>query len=181
MDANAGRSEGAVMNHTTMDLEGDREIVIRRAFNGPARIVFDAWTNPELVRRWWAPKSHRVSVASCEAEVRAGGHYRYVLELASGDRFAFSGRYLEVTPPSRLVYTEIFEPAAAGGSEATANVITVTFEERNGKTELVSRTLCQSKEIRDTILESGMEHGMREAMDQLDRLVAELEAGAVNL
>ena len=113
MDANAGRSDGAVMNHTTMDLEGDREIVIRRAFNGPARIVFDAWTNPELVRRWWAPKSHRVSVASCEAEVRAGGHYRYVLELASGDRFAFSGRYLEVTPSSRLVYTEIFEPAGA--------------------------------------------------------------------
>jgi uncharacterized protein YndB with AHSA1/START domain len=176
MAADAGRSEAALMNQTTMDLEGDREIVIRRTFNGPARIVFDAWTKPELVRRWWAPKSHRVSLASCDAEVRVGGQYRYVLEFDSGKRFAFSGRYLEVTPPSRLVYTEIFEPTAAGTQpDEEGVVITVTFEDRDGKTHLVSRSLCPSKEVRDTILASGMEHGMRETMDQLEQLIASLQ------
>jgi uncharacterized protein YndB with AHSA1/START domain len=176
MAADAGRSETALMNQTTMDLEGDREIVIRRTFNGPAHIVFDAWTKPELVRRWWAPKSHRVSLASCDAEVRVGGQYRYVLEFDSGKRFAFSGRYLEVTPPSRLVYTEIFEPTAAGTQpDEEGVVITVTFEDRDGKTHLVSRSLCPSKEVRDTILASGMEHGMRETMDQLEQLIASLQ------
>jgi len=92
-------SEPAPMNQTTMKIESDREIVIARIFNGPARIVFDAWTRPELVRRWWAPKSHRVSVASCEADVRAGGTYRYVLRLETGAEIGFSGQYTEVTPP----------------------------------------------------------------------------------
>ena len=175
MAANAGRSEAALMNQTTMELEGDREIVIRRAFNGPARIVFDAWTKPELVRRWWAPKSHKVSVVSCDADVRVGGHYRYVLQLDAGNRFAFSGKYVDVTPSSRLVYTEIFEPTAGGVQPDEEGIlITVTFEERDGKTYLVSRSLCPSTEVRDTILSSGMEHGMRESMDQLEELIASL-------
>jgi uncharacterized protein YndB with AHSA1/START domain len=175
MGADDGRNEAALMNQTTMELEGDREIVIRRTFNGPARIVFDAWTKPELVRRWWAPKSHRVSVVSCDAEVRVGGHYRYVLRLESGKEFAFSGTYAEVTPPSRLVYTEVFEPTAAGAQPGdTGILITVTFAERDGKTDMVSRSTCPSKEVRDTILASGMEHGMRETMDLLDELVASL-------
>ena len=76
MAANEGRSEAALMNLTTMTLEGDREIVITRTFNGPARIVFDAWTRPELVRRWWAPKSRGVSIVACDADVRVGGSYR---------------------------------------------------------------------------------------------------------
>jgi uncharacterized protein YndB with AHSA1/START domain len=127
------------------------------------------------VSRWWAPKSHRVSVVGCDADVRVGGHYRYVLRLETGGQFAFSGTYTEVTPHSRLVYTQIFEPTASGANpEDPALVITVTFAEQDGKTHLVSHSLCPSKDVRDTILASGMEHGMRETMDQLDDLVASL-------
>lgn len=163
------------MNRTTMELEGDREIVITRTFSGPPRIVFDAWTKPELVRRWWAPASLGVSMISCDADVRAGGSYRYVLQLPTGNQFAFSGTYSEVTPHSRLVYTEKFEPTASGAPAEDAGVIiTVTFDEQDGKTHVVSRSLCPSKEVRDTILESGMEHGMRETWDALDDLVASL-------
>lgn len=169
-------SEAAPMNQTSMELKGDREIVIARTFNGPARIVFDAWTKPELVRRWWAPKSHRASVVSCDASVRVGGHYRYHLRLDNGNEFAFSGRYTEVTPHSRLVYTEIFEPTAAGAKPGDAEVIiTVTFDEEDGKTHLVSHSMCPSKDVRDAIIASGMEHGMRETMDQLEELVASLQ------
>jgi uncharacterized protein YndB with AHSA1/START domain len=162
-------------NHTTMELKGDREIVIARAFNGPAQIVFDAWTKPELVRRWWAPQPRHVGVVECEADVRSGGYYRYVLQLENGHRFAFSGTYHDVTPPTRLEYTQIYEPTAAGAQpDDPAVIITVTFEERDGKTYLVSRSLCPTKDVRDAIIASGMESGMRETMDQLDELVASL-------
>ncbi|MGH7587624.1 MAG: SRPBCC family protein [Gemmatimonadota bacterium] len=158
------------MNRTSMKVKSDREIVIERAFNGPARIVFEAWTKPELVRRWWAPKSRGVTVVGCDADIRVGGSYRYVLRLDTGDEIAFSGRYIEVTPHSRLVYTQIFEPMADAG-EAT---ITATFDERDGRTHLVSHEMYPSKEALDAALESGMEQGMRETMDQLDELVASL-------
>lgn len=168
-------SEGTLMNETSLELRGDREIVITRTFNGPAQIVFDAWTAPELVRRWWAPNSHRGSMVGCDADVRPGGHYRYVLRLHNGNEFAFTGKYSEVTPYSRLVYTQIFEPTAAGANPGDPEVIiTVTFDEQDGRTHLVSHSLCPSKEVRDAIIDSGMEHGMRETMDQLDELVASL-------
>lgn len=168
-------SEPTTMNRTTLELRGDREIVITRTFNGPPHIVFDAWTKPELVSRWWAPKSRGVSVASCTVDARAGGGYRYVLRLANGNQLAFSGVYTEVTRPSRLVYTERFEPTADGVQPGDPeNIITVTFEDRGGKTHLVSSTMCPTKELRDMIMETGMEHGMRESMDQLDELVASL-------
>jgi uncharacterized protein YndB with AHSA1/START domain len=168
-------SEAVPMNQTSMELRGDREIVITRTFNGPPRIVFDAWTKPELVRRWWAPGTHGDSMASCDADVRVGGSYRYVLRLDSGSQFAFSGKYMEVTPHSRLVYTEIFEPTASGANPDDVGVIvTVTLEERDGKTHLVSHSLCPSKDVRDAIIASGMEDGMRKTMDQLDELVATL-------
>lgn len=163
-------SEVVPMNRTSMELVDDREIVIARTFNGPARIVFDAWTKPELVKRWWAPKSRGVSVVGCDADVRVGGTYRYVLRPANGDEIAFSGKYTEVTPHSRLVYTQIFEPMADAGEV----IITVTFDEHDGKTRLVSRELYPSKEVRDIVLATDMEHGMRETMDQLDELVASL-------
>jgi uncharacterized protein YndB with AHSA1/START domain len=173
--AEARVSEPVPMNPTSMELKSDREIVITRTFNGPAPIVFDAWTEPDLVRRWWAPRSHRVAVVGCDAAVRVGGHYRYVLRLETGNEFAFSGRYTEVTPYSRLVYTQIFEPTASGPTGEDAElIITVTFDEHEGRTHLVSHSLCPSKEVRDAILASGMEHGMRETMDQLDELVASL-------
>lgn len=161
-------SSVAQKNHTSMELSGDRELVIRRTFNAPARIVFDAWTKPELVRRWWAPNSHCVSIIECDADVRVGGKYRYVLKRDKGEVFAFSGEYKELTPPSRLVYTQIFEPMAAAGA------VTVTFDEHDGKTQLVSHELYPSKEARAGALASGMEHGMRETMDQLEDLVSGL-------
>jgi uncharacterized protein YndB with AHSA1/START domain len=161
------------MNQTTMELKGDREIVIERTFNGPAHIVFDAWTRPELVARWWAPAG-RATMVSCEAEVRVGGRYRYHLRHAHGD-FAFSGEYLEVTPPSRVVYTEIYEPTASGTKPGDlAITVTVTFTERGGQTHVVSHSQCPTPEVRDAIIASGMESGMRETMDQLEMLVESL-------
>jgi uncharacterized protein YndB with AHSA1/START domain len=162
------------MNRTTMELKGDREIVIERTFDGPAQIVFDAWTRPELVARWWAPASRGVSIVRCEADVRVGGRYRYHLRHGRGD-VAFSGEYLEVTPPSRLVYTQVLEPTASGVEPGAAAITTtVTFTERDGRTHLVSHTICPTPQLRDGIIASGMESGMRETMDLLDTLVASL-------
>lgn len=158
------------MNETTMELQGDREIVITRTFNGPARIVFYAFSQPEYVRRWWAPRSHGVNVAQCEADVRTGGAYRYVLRGRKGEEMAFSGTYTEVVPNTRLVYTQVFEPMAQMGNV----VVTVTFEEHDGKTDLVMHSLYPSKETRDAVIASGMEHGMRETLEQLEALVASL-------
>lgn len=164
----AGRSE------TTLKLVGDRELEITRLFRAPPRIVFEAWTKAELVSRWWAPKS-RAELVECTADVRTGGSYRYVLRnLGGGDTFAFSGSYLEVSPHSRLVYTHVFEPMAQFGS----CTITVTLEPRGDSTLLVSREAYSSAELRATVLETGMEPGMREAMDQFDELVVGLLGGA---
>ena len=166
-------SQIAEVNETSMQLVGSREIVIQRTFNAPARVVFDAWTRPELVTKWWAPASHGVVMVSCEANVEAGGRYRYVMRIPSGERMAFSGRYLEVTPPSRLVFSQVFEPTAGGASDtADAITVTVTFTEDEGRTHLVSHTVCPTAELRDAIIATGMESGMRETMDQLEALVA---------
>ncbi|MCA9727428.1 MAG: SRPBCC family protein [Candidatus Eisenbacteria bacterium] len=151
-----------------MEMRSDREIVISRTFRAPARILFDAWTRADLVSRWWAPKSHGVEIAHCEADVRVGGKYRYVLRKGD-DEFAFSGTYSEVTPPTRLVYSHVFE--AFPDSPVT---VTVTFEELDGETRLVAHEVYPSKEALAGALSSGMEHGMRETMDQLDALVAVL-------
>lgn len=159
-----------MIHETTMQVTGDREIVITRTFNGPARIVFYAFSQPEYVRRWWAPKSHAVGLSSCEADVRTGGAYRYVLRGRNGEELAFSGTYTEVVPNSRLVYTQVFEPMAQMGSV----VITVTFDEHDGKTDLVMHSLYPSKQARDAVIATGMEHGMRETMDQLEDLIASL-------
>jgi uncharacterized protein YndB with AHSA1/START domain len=162
-------SEAKVASQTSMQLNGDREIVIARTFRGPARIVFEAWTKPEFVRRWWAPKSLGCEITGCEGDVRVGGSYRYVTKVRDNE-FAFSGTYSEITPYTRLVYTQIFEPMA----EAGAVIVTVTFAERDGQTRLVAHELYPSKEAREGALASGMEHGMRETMDLLDELVVSL-------
>ncbi|MFZ5890439.1 MAG: SRPBCC family protein [Myxococcota bacterium] len=166
--------ENAVKNQTTLDRTSDREIVITRTFNAPARIVFEAWTKPEFVRRWWAPKSRGVEIVSCDAELRVGGKYRYVLRHEQHGEFAFWGTYREITPNSRLVHTEIFEPAGQQLSDEQGALVTVTFNEIEGRTKMVSRSLFPSKEILDGVLATGMEDGMRETMDQLDELVQAL-------
>jgi uncharacterized protein YndB with AHSA1/START domain len=155
-------------NHTTVERKSERELVVTRTFNAPARIVFEAWTKPELFKRWWAPKSTGASLLSCELDVRVGGGYR--LEFgheAASTPMAFFGRYLEVTPPSRLVWTNDESDDGA--------ITTVTFEEKDGKTLLVMHELYSSKEALDRTL-AGMEGGMPETFTQLDELLVTLGA-----
>jgi uncharacterized protein YndB with AHSA1/START domain len=159
-------------SETVVELEGDRTIVISRTFRGLPRIVFEAWTKPEFVRRWWAPKSRGAEITDCDADVRVGGSYRYVTR-AHGQDFAFSGTYIEVTPHSRLVYTQLFEPMA----EAGAVVVTITFTAEGAHTRMVAHEVYPSKEAREAAVASGMEGGLRETMDQLDHLVVTLAAG----
>lgn len=156
-------------NRTTIERKSERELVVTRVFNGPARIVFEAWTKPELMKLWWAPKSSGVPLLSCEMDVRAGGGYRLEFGQDAASSFAFFGKYLEVTPPSRLVWTNDESEDAA--------VTTVTFEERDGQTLLVLHELYPSKEALDEAL-VGMEDGMPEQFEQLDALLATLDASA---
>ena len=165
MDART-ESEPTPMNRTTVERTSERELVVTRTFNGPARIVFEAWTKPELFKRWWVPKSAGVTLLSCEMDVRVGGGYRLVF-AADPKPVEFFGRYLEVTPPSRLVWTN------DEGGESGA-VTTVTFEERGGKTLLVLHELYASKEALDAGLASGSYDGMNETLDQLDEVLATL-------
>jgi len=160
-------------NRTSMELPSDEEILITRTFRAPADIVFDAWTKPEHVRRWWAPKSRGVTVVQCDVDLRPGGAYRYVLAVGDAPPLAFFGEYREVARPTRLVYTQRFEPSPGEPLPGEA-VITVTFDERDGATTLVAREQYPSKEVRDGVLESGMEDGMRETYEQLDALVMSL-------
>ncbi len=156
-------------NRTTVERKSERELVVTRTFNGPARIVFEAWTKPELLKRWWAPKSFGVSLLSCEADVRVGGTYRFVFGHAASKPMEFFGRYLEVTPHSRLVWTN--DEGGDGGP-----VTTVTFEERGGKTLLVMHDLYPSKEALDGAIASGSTGGMGETFEQLDELLVALGA-----
>jgi uncharacterized protein YndB with AHSA1/START domain len=156
-------------NRTTVERKSERELVVTRTINGPARIVFEAFTKAELLKRWWVPKSSGLSLLSCETDVRVGGSYRLVFDLGASKTMEFYGRYIEVTPHSRLVWTN--EEAEDGGA-----VTTVTFEEKGGKTLLVMHDLYPSKEALDASI-AGMEGGMSESLEQLDELVVTLGAG----
>ena len=151
-------------NLTTVERKSDRELVVTRTFNGPARIVFEAWTKPELFRQWWVPKSMGMSLLSCEMDVRVGGKYR--LEFAHGDSTAaFFGTYKEVMLHSRLVWTN--EESDDGP------VTTVTFAETGGKTLLVMHELYSSKEALDAA-GTGAADAMGETFGQLDELLGAL-------
>ena len=156
-------------NRTIVERKSECELVITRTFNGPARIVFEAWTKPELIKLWWAPKSTGVSLISCEADVRLGGGYRFEFGHEGSKPMAFFGRYIEVTPHARLVWTN--EESDDGA------VTTVTFEEKGGRTLLVMRELYPSKESLDRAI-AGMEGGMPESFAQLDQLLVILGASA---
>ena len=157
-------------NETIMERTSDREIVVTRTFEAPAHIVFDAWTKPELLRRWWAPKSFGVSLFECEQDLRVGGAYRFTFGRDPKDPEVFSGRYLKVDPPSQLILTQVYERMADIGDV----VVTVDFKETEGRTRLTLRQLFPSKEALEGALASGMERGMRVTLDQLDALVAAL-------
>jgi uncharacterized protein YndB with AHSA1/START domain len=149
-------------NHTTVERTSDREFAVTRTFDAPARLVFEAWTKPELLKRWWAPKSMGMSLRSCEMDVRVGGKYRFEFEPHG---MAFFGKYLEVKPHSRLVWTN----EEGDGGEA---VTTLTLEEKDGKTLLVLRERHPSKEAVDEAI--GFGEGLRETFGQLDELLVTL-------
>jgi uncharacterized protein YndB with AHSA1/START domain len=159
----AGKNEReAMMNRTTVERKSERELVVTRSFNGPAHLVFEAWTRAELLMRWWAPKSFGISFISCEVDARTGGAYRFVFgHPASAQPMAFFGRYIEVTPCSRLVWTN--EESGDSGS-----VTTVTFEQRGATTLVVMHDLYPSKEALDEAIASGSTSGCSEQFEQLD-------------
>jgi uncharacterized protein YndB with AHSA1/START domain len=150
-------------NRTTVERTSERELVVTRTFNAPARIVFETWTKPELFMRWWAPKSMGVPLLSCEMDVRTGGKYRLEFGQDASNSRAFFGKYLEVIPPSRIVWTN------DEGEEGA--VTTVTFEEKDGKTLLVLRDLYPSKDALDEAMASGSTSGFDEQFAQLDALL----------
>ena len=154
-----------------MDRTSERELVVTRTIDGPAHIVFEAWTKPELMRRWWVPKSSGLTLLSCEMDVRVGGTYRLVFQVDPTTTMAFFGRYLEVSPPSRLVWTN-------EEGEDDAVVTTVTFDEDQGRTRLVVHDLYPSKEALDSAIASESTAGWAEMLDQLDELLRELRAGS---
>jgi uncharacterized protein YndB with AHSA1/START domain len=163
MDVTREIEQAPMKNPTTVERKSERELVVTRTINGPARLVFEAFTKPELLRQWWVPKSFGVTLLSCEAEVRVGGGYRLV--FGHGDStMAFFGKYLEVTPHSRLVWTN--EEGTDGGA-----VTTVTFEEKAGKTLLVLHELYPSKAALDAEIASGAKGGLPETLEQLDELI----------
>ncbi|WP_437278562.1 SRPBCC family protein [Sorangium sp. So ce375] len=166
MDTRRESEPTTLKNRTTVERKSERELVVTRTVNGPARIVFEAWTKPELFKRWWVPKSAGLSLLSCEMDVRVGGGYRLVFSH-NGSTMDFFGRYLEVTPHSRLVWTN--EEGGEGGA-----VTTVTLEEKGGKTLVVVHDLYPSKE--DLERGAGSTDGMGETFEQLDELLVALGA-----
>jgi len=160
-------SAPTMKNRSIVERKSDRELVVTRTFDAPPRIVFEAWTRPELFMRWWAPKSMGVPLLSCEMDVRPGGAYRVEFGHDASDAMAFFGQYLEAIPPSRLVWTN--------EEDGDAPVTTVTFEEVGGKTLLVLHELYPTKEALDEAI-AGMADGMPEQFAQLDELLVSLGA-----
>jgi uncharacterized protein YndB with AHSA1/START domain len=146
----------------------EREVVVTRTFDAPARLVFEAWSRPELFRKWWVPRSLGMTLRSCELDVRTGGSYRLVFGDDPANPMAFFGKYLEVVPDQRIVWTN--EESGEPGS-----VTTVTFEERDGRTLLVMSELYPTKEALDAA-GTGAQEALHETFGQLDELLAEPSA-----
>lgn len=157
-------------NPTTAERTSERELVVRRTVHGPASLVFEAWTKPELFQRWWVPKSFGLTLLSCELDVRVGGQYRLVFRHGDST-MAFFGTYREVSPPTRLVWTN-------EEGEDGVTVTTVTFDEKDGKTSLVVHDLYPSKEALDAAIASGSTGGMPEQLEQLEALLATFGASS---
>ncbi len=167
MDAR-NESAAPAKRHTSVERASDREVVVRRTIRGPARLVFEAWSKPELMMRWWMPKSVAIPFVSCELDVRTGGTYRFVFKHPDFEQpMAFFGRYIEVVPNEKIVWTN--EESGEGGS-----VSTLTLEERGDDTLLVIRDVYPTKESCDEAMESGAIGGFGEMFDQLEELLASL-------
>ena len=170
MDPARPSDPAAAKARTTVERTSERELVVTRTIDGPARLVFEAWSRPELFQRWWAPKSFGLSLISYEPDVRTGGAYRLVMGHPSSEQpMAFFGRYLDVTPPSRIVWTN-----DEGGEDGA--VTTVTFEEEHGATRVVVHELYPSKQALDEAMASGSTSGWAEQFEQLDALIVILDA-----
>ena len=148
-------------------LPADDQILITREFDAPKHLVYKAYTSPELVSRWWS--GEQGGMTSCEIDLRVGGMWRYVMNTNEGFEVAFHGEYREIVPDERIVTTEVYE----GMADAEA-VVHVTFTEEDGRTTLTVLVQAPSKEIRDAIIDSGMETGMQEAMDALEQVAISL-------
>jgi uncharacterized protein YndB with AHSA1/START domain len=155
------------MDRTKIERTSDQELVVTRNIDGPPDVVFEAWTDAELFRQWWVPKSYGLTLLSCEIDARVGGGYRLTFDTGAGEPMAFYGRYLEVIPPTRLVWTN------EEGDEGTV-VTTVTFEEDQGRTRLVVHDRYPSKEALDEAVASGAISWNPETFDQLDELLERL-------
>ena len=154
----------------TVTLPTEEQILITREFDAPAHLVYQAWTTPELVKRWWNAKRGEVTVA--EIDLRVGGMWRYVMVTPDGYEVGFHGEYREIVPNERIVSTEAFEGAPDPDANATLNTLTLT--EEDGRTMLTVLVQAPSKEVRDAIVESGMEVGMQDAMDLLEEVAISL-------
>jgi uncharacterized protein YndB with AHSA1/START domain len=154
----------------TVTLPSDTEILITREFDAPRRLVYRAWTTPELVRRWWS--GHRGEMTVAEIDLRVGGRWRYVMVADGGHEVAFHGEYREIVPDERIVHTEVFEMPEAPEGEPAINE--VTFSEADGRTTLSLLVRTPSRQVRDAIMDSGMEVGLQEQMDLLEELARSL-------
>jgi uncharacterized protein YndB with AHSA1/START domain len=163
-----GARKESEFERTTVQKKSEREVVVTRTFDAPARLVFEAWSRPELFKKWWVPRSMGMTLRSCELDVRTGGKYRMVFGDDPANAMAFFGTYLEVVPNKRIVWTN--EESGDAGS-----VTTVTFEERDGKTLLVMSELYPTKEALDAA-GTGAQEATYETFGQLDELLAELSA-----
>lgn len=161
------RKEGD-SRRTRVEKTSEREVVVTRTFDAPARLVFEAWSRPELFRKWWVPRSMGMTLRSCEMDVRTGGKYRLEFGDDPANAMAFFGSYLEVVPDQRIVWTN--EESGDAGS-----VTTVTFAESNGKTLLVMSEMYPTKEALDAA-GTGAQEATHETFGQLDELLAELSA-----
>ena len=159
-------------SRATVERTSERELVVTRTIRGPARLVFEAWTRPELFQRWWVPKAAPIVLLTCELDVRVGGRYRLVFGVHGSDQqMEFFGRYLDVTPPTRIVWTN--DEGDEGGA-----ISTVTFEEKDGSTRVVVHDLYPSKEALEEAIASGSTEGMPEQLEQLDALMVTLRGEA---
>jgi len=153
-------------------LPAPTQILITREFDAPARLIYEAYTTPELVKRWWSGR--RGEVTSAEIDLRVGGNWRFVMTAAGGQEVAFHGTYTELVPGKRIVHTEVFEGAPVPDPDALATDNTVTLSEQGGTTLFTCLVDAPNREVRDAIIDSGMESGMQEGMDLLEELAHSL-------
>lgn len=168
MESGKNTDKAPIKNPTTTERTSERELVVTRTINGPARLVFEAWTKAELFGKWWIPKAHGLTLVSCEMDVRTGGSYRLVIRQGDSPPMAFFGKYLEVTAPSRIVWTN-------DEGEGPGPVSTVTLEEKAGKTLMVMHELYPTKEALDAAMSSGEKSCMDETFDQLQLILADAQ------